>query len=58
MGVDTRESVVDKNLKVHDTKNLYISGSSVFVTAGHAHPTLTLTQLAIRLADHLSKLIN
>ena len=58
MGNNNKYSVVDKNLKVHDTKNLYISGSSVFVTAGHAHPTLTLTQLAIRLADHLSKLIN
>ena len=32
-------SVVDKNLKVHEIKNLYILGSSVFPTSGHANPT-------------------
>ena len=47
--------VVDKNLKVFDTKNLYIAGSSVFRTGGHANPTLTITQLSLRLGDYLSK---
>ena len=53
MGISKNVSVVDKNLKVHDTKNLYINGSSVFVTAGNAYPTLTITQLSLRLADHI-----
>ena len=51
-------SVVNKNLRVHDIKNLFINGSSVFATAGHAYPTLTITQLSLRLGDHISKLIN
>ena len=46
--------VVDKNLKVFDTKNLYIAGSSTR-TGGHANPTLTITQLSLRLGDYLSK---
>jgi len=47
------DGVVDKNLKVYGTKNLYISGASVFPTGGAANPTLTLTALSLRLADHI-----
>ncbi len=47
--------VVDANLRVHGTNNLYIASSSVFVTAGVANPTLTITALALRLGDHLTK---
>ncbi len=57
MGTSTKNSVVNKNFKVHDTKNLFISGSSVFVSSGHAYPTLTITQLSLKLADHLHKLL-
>jgi choline dehydrogenase-like flavoprotein len=39
---------------VHGIDNLYIAGSSVFVTAGCANPTMNLTAFAFRLADHLS----
>jgi len=53
MGKDINNSVVDKNLKVHDTKNLFICGSSVFCTGGYAHPTLTIVKLALRLSQHL-----
>ena len=45
--------VVDSNQRVFGTKNLYISGSSVFPTGGASNPTLTLTALSLRLADHL-----
>ncbi len=55
MGESSIDSVVDKNLKVHGKKNLFINGSSVFRTAGHSHPTYTIVKLAARLADHLSK---
>ena len=58
MGDDINNSVVNKNLKVHNIKNLFVSGSSVFTTAGHAYPTLTITQLSLRLGNHLTKLIN
>jgi choline dehydrogenase-like flavoprotein len=47
------DGVVDLNCKVFDVENLYVAGSSVFPTAGHANPTLTIVALAIRLADHL-----
>ena len=56
IGENIYDSVVDKNLKVHGTKNLFINGSSIFRTGGHAHPTYTIVKLSLRLADHLSKL--
>ena len=46
--------VVDANLKLFNTNNLYIIGSSIFRTSGHANPTLTIIQLSLRLAEHLS----
>jgi choline dehydrogenase-like flavoprotein len=45
--------VVDVNCKVHGVDNLYVAGSSVFPTSGHANPTLMIIALALRLADHL-----
>jgi len=47
--------VVDSNCKVYGVSNLYVAGSSVFPTGGHANPTLTLIALTLRLADHLKK---
>jgi choline dehydrogenase-like flavoprotein len=47
--------VVDRNCKVFGMSNLYVAGSSVFPTGGHANPTLTLIALTLRLADHLKK---
>ena len=48
------DDVVDANLKLFNTNNLYIIGSSIFRTGGHANPTLTIVQLSLRLAEHLS----
>ncbi len=53
MGDDPRTSVTDRNLRVHDSPNLYVVGSGVFVTGGASHPTLLITALAHRLAEHL-----
>ena len=55
IGSKSSNSVVDKNLMVHDVDNLFIAGSSVFASAGYANPTFTIVQLSIRLAEHLSK---
>ncbi|MDK4718530.1 GMC family oxidoreductase [Rhizobium sp. CNPSo 3968] len=55
MGTDPRTSVVDTNAMVHGIDGLFIAGSSVFPTPGHANPTLMLLALAIRLADHLKQ---
>jgi choline dehydrogenase-like flavoprotein len=52
--VNPAQGVVDANLKVHSMDNLYVAGSSVFVTAGVSNPTFTIITLSIRLADHLA----
>ncbi|WP_435105005.1 FAD-dependent oxidoreductase [Arhodomonas sp. AD133] len=54
MGDDPATSVVDADLRVHGTRNLYAVTSGVFVTSGIANPTLTIVALAHRLADHLA----
>ena len=53
MGSNQYNSVVDTNLKVHNINNLFVVGSSVFPSGGHANPTLTIVQLSLRLAEHL-----
>lgn len=45
--------VVDENLKVHGTDNLYIAGSSIFSTGGACNPTMPIIQFCLRLSDHL-----
>lgn len=55
MSRDPRQGVVDPDCRVHGIGNLYVGGSSVFPSAGFADPTLTIVQLALRLADHLAR---
>jgi choline dehydrogenase-like flavoprotein len=58
MSVSPKSGVVDRDCRVHGIDNLYVAGSSVFPTGGHANPTLTLVALALRLADRLRGLPN
>jgi choline dehydrogenase-like flavoprotein len=53
MDPDPAIGVVDSDGRVHDTENLFVTGASVFPSAGFANPTLTILALALRLADHL-----
>jgi glucose dehydrogenase len=53
MGANPRTSVVDGNLRVHESQNLYVCGCDVFVTGGAVGPTLSIAALALRLADRL-----
>ncbi|MGH7931254.1 MAG: GMC family oxidoreductase, partial [Candidatus Binatia bacterium] len=53
MSADPKTGVVDANCQIHGVDNLYVAGSSVFPTAGHANPTLTIAALSLRLADYL-----
>jgi choline dehydrogenase-like flavoprotein len=53
MAASDADGVVDPNCRVFGTGNLYVAGSSVFPSGGHANPTFTIVQLALRLADHL-----
>jgi choline dehydrogenase-like flavoprotein len=54
MSDSSATGVVDKNCKVFDMENLYIGGSSIFPTGGHASPTYNIVKLALRLGDHLA----
>ena len=58
IGENPKLSVVDKDLKVHLTKNLFVCGSSTFSTGGYSNPTYTIVQLALRLSEHINKKIN
>ncbi len=53
MSDDPRSGVVDKNAKVYGLDNLFVAGSSVFPTGGHANPTFTIVAHALLLANHL-----
>jgi choline dehydrogenase-like flavoprotein len=53
MADDPRRGVVDADGRVHGVPNLYVTGGSVFPTAGYVNPTLTMVALAARLAAHL-----
>ncbi len=48
------EGVVDENLKVFGTDNLFICGSAVMPTSSYGNITLTALALGLRLADHLT----
>ena len=53
MGNDPTTSVVNSFGQCHDISNLFISGSSIFVTGGGTNPTGTVMALAARTADYL-----
>jgi choline dehydrogenase-like flavoprotein len=55
MGTDPKQSVVNPDCRVHGIDNLYMAGSSCYVTAGAPNPTLTLVALSLRLSDHLKQ---
>lgn len=55
MRMTTRASpgVVDTDLLINGTRNVYVCDLSVFPTSPAANPSLTLAALALRLANHL-----
>ena len=55
MHKDPKQGVADPNCRVHGVSNVYIAGSSLFPTSGHANPTITIVALALRLADHIKQ---
>lgn len=57
MSDDPATGVVDQNCRMHGLSGLYIAGSSVFPTGGHANPTFTIIALATRLAGHLQSML-
>ncbi|WP_363349451.1 FAD-dependent oxidoreductase [Methylocystis echinoides] len=55
MGFTPEEGVVDANLRVHGSTNLYVAGAATFPTTGFENPTLTAISLGIRLGEHLTR---
>jgi choline dehydrogenase-like flavoprotein len=53
MDDDPTRGVVNRDGRMHEVRNLYVAGSSVFPTGGWMNPTLTIVAMALRLADHL-----
>ncbi|MFL2806281.1 MAG: GMC oxidoreductase [Paracoccaceae bacterium] len=53
IALDYKKGVVNTNLRIHNTSNVYIAGSSVFPSSGGNTPTMNIIALTIRLADHL-----
>lgn len=58
MAADSRSGVVDRNLKAWGVENLHVCDASVFPTSGNANPALTISALAIRLADRLAEILS
>lgn len=54
MGSSEQDGVVDRNLRVFGTENLYVAGASVFRTTSNANVTFTAVALTTRLVDHLT----
>ena len=55
IGASPEQGVVDIDLRVHGSDNLYVAGAAVFPSTGHANPTFTAIALGQRLAAHLGR---
>ena len=55
MGWSAEDGVVDTDLKVFGTDNLYVLGAATFRTASNANTTFVALSLATRLAERLGK---
>lgn len=57
MADDPTRGVVDRDARVHGIEGLYVAGSSIFPTGGHANCTMTLLATTLRLCDHLEEVL-
>jgi choline dehydrogenase-like flavoprotein len=53
MSASPETGVVDPHCRSHDHENLWIVGTSVFATSGHANPTLTAVATGLLAADDI-----
>jgi choline dehydrogenase-like flavoprotein len=52
-GDDPRDSVLDRDCRVHAVDNLYVVDGSFFPSSGAVNPSLTIIANALRVGDHL-----
>jgi hypothetical protein len=57
MSINKLDGVVNKNCKLHDLKNIFVSGNSVLRTTGSANPGLTNMAISLHIAKHIRSLI-
>ena len=57
MSISELNGVVDPNLRVHGTDNVYICSNSVFPNVAAVNPTLTLVAIALRFVDTIGNTI-
>ena len=55
IGSSIKDSVIDKDFKMHDVNNLYVVGSSNFSFGTFKNPTFTIIQYSVKLANDLEK---
>jgi choline dehydrogenase-like flavoprotein len=55
MSKSAEAGVVDVNLRIHGTENVYVAGAAAFPSIGAANPTFTAMALALRLAEFLER---
>ncbi len=57
MGSMASNSVVDADGRAHEHPNLYVVGSSVFVTGSTVNPTVTLAAVTLRTAEAIAQVV-
>ena len=57
-GNDPAQSVLDLNCKTHGIENLYVTDASFFPSIGAVNPTLTIIANALRVGDHIARLLS
>jgi choline dehydrogenase-like flavoprotein len=55
MGDKPDKSVVDRNCKVHDAPNVFVTDGAVFTTQGCYEPTLTIMAISARAGEHIAE---
>jgi choline dehydrogenase-like flavoprotein len=58
MSAKPEDGVLDSQLAVHGFDDLFVASSSAFVTSGQANSTFTIVVLALRLAEHLHRMLS
>ena len=56
IGSSSKNSIVNKNLRLWSIKNCYVCSTSVFPTPGISNTGLTLLALSLRLSNHLKNI--
>jgi len=54
MGNDPKTSVVNRDCRAHDVKNLFVADGGPFVSQADKNPTWTILALAWRTAEHIA----